>query len=77
MTENLSEHTQMWEDEIRNMGLNPDHVKEIVAKLPPPRSENTADLPECSMGYDCDDTTHDGHCGEPTPTNTASPEDPT
>jgi hypothetical protein len=34
--------------------------------------ENTADLPECSMGYDCDDTTHDGHCGEPRQENTAS-----
>ena len=31
----FDEHTSMWEDEIRGMGLNPDHVKQIVAKSKP------------------------------------------
>lgn len=31
----FSEHTRMWEDEIRGMGLNPDHVKKIAAKAKP------------------------------------------
>ena len=31
----FDEHTRMWEDEIRGMGLNPDHVKKIAAKAKP------------------------------------------
>ena len=31
----FDEHTRMWEDEIRGMGLNPDHVKKIAAEAKP------------------------------------------
>ena len=31
----FDEHTRMWEDEIRGMGLNPDHVRKIAAEAKP------------------------------------------